>query len=116
MGSADAWTHCPIAHSCDAPRGERHASRDRRQLRHFGTPPEASRHVIRSNQEDHMRTSRAQLVSRSLATALLGTLTVFAAPSPVRANVVTDWDERAVTIVTPLGTYAAQRGIGMVHI
>jgi hypothetical protein len=63
-----------------------------------------------------MRTSRAQLVSRSLATALLGTLTVFAAPSPVRANVVTDWDERAVTIVTPLGTYAAQRGIGMVHI
>src|SRR6266849_5507595 len=40
---------------------------------------------------------------------------------PVRANVITDWDEKAVTVVTPMASlsgtlpYMAQRMMGMVH-
>jgi hypothetical protein len=32
------------------------------------------------------------------------------------ANVVTDWDEKAVAVVTPMPPYTAQRVMGMVHI
>src|SRR6266853_1567844 len=40
---------------------------------------------------------------------------------PVRANVITDWDEKAVAVVTPMSSlggtspYTAQRMMGMVH-
>jgi hypothetical protein len=41
---------------------------------------------------------------------------------PVRANVITDWDEKAVAVVSPMGptgvtqqVYTAQRMMGMVH-
>src|SRR5467141_385609 len=40
---------------------------------------------------------------------------------PVRANVITDWDEKAVAVVTPMSSlggtspYMAQRVMGMVH-
>jgi hypothetical protein len=38
------------------------------------------------------------------------------APSlPVSANVITDWDAKAVAIVTPMPPYDAQRVMGMVH-
>jgi len=32
------------------------------------------------------------------------------------ANVITDWDEKAVAVVTPMPPYTAQRVMGMVHI
>src|SRR5262245_32106185 len=35
--------------------------------------------------------------------------------SPAPANVITDWDENAVTLVTPLPPYVAARWMGMVH-
>jgi hypothetical protein len=36
--------------------------------------------------------------------------------APLRVhNVITDWDEKAVAIVTPMPPYDAQRVMGMVH-
>jgi hypothetical protein len=34
---------------------------------------------------------------------------------PVRANVITDWDDKAVAVVKPMPPYMAQRVMGMVH-
>jgi hypothetical protein len=36
-------------------------------------------------------------------------------PAPACANVITDWDEKAVAIVTPMPPYDTQRVMGMVH-
>jgi hypothetical protein len=41
-----------------------------------------------------------------------------AAPAPARANVITDWDEKAVVAVTPMASFGppmAQRMMAMVH-
>jgi hypothetical protein len=50
-----------------------------------------------------------------MAAALVGSSTVVAASSPARANVITDWDAKAVAVVTPMGPYHAQRAMGIVH-
>ena len=52
------------------------------------------------------------LIKRSLA-ALAG---LCIGTSPVLANVITDWDETAVTIVAGTTPYAAQRFMAMVHV
>ena len=58
----------------------------------------------------HTSTSRpipAALIAASLAVAIL---------APARANVITDWDEKAVAVATPIGTYPARRVMAMVHV
>ena len=52
----------------------------------------------------------------------MGALIGLGLPLPARANVITDWDEKAVAVVTPLmanfgatSPYMAQRRMGMVH-
>src|SRR5262245_56730311 len=49
----------------------------------------------------------------AIAAVLIGNLV--ATTSPVHANVITDWDAKAVAIVTPMPPYDAQRVLGMVH-
>ena len=60
--------------------------------------------------------------SRSAPAAIIGALIGLGVSAPTCANVVTDWDEKAVAVVTPLmanfaatSPYMAQRMMGMVH-
>ena len=61
-----------------------------------------------------MPTLRAHTIIRSIPVVLIGTWTV-GASVPACANVITEWDEKAVAVVTQMPPYAAQRAIGMVH-
>src|SRR5713101_8122244 len=66
---------------------------------------------------------RASMIhtSRSFPAALIGVSLAVAMPASARANVITDWDEKAVAVVTPMASlsgtlpYMAQRMMGMVH-
>jgi hypothetical protein len=61
--------------------------------------------------------SRTHRVSRSVSAALLGAAWIAAgAPAPARADVITDWDEKAVAVTLPMPVYPAQRVMGMVHV
>src|SRR5262249_41128775 len=64
-----------------------------------------------------MRTSSAGTTRRSILAALLGAWIAIGTPASVRANVITDWDEKGVAFVTsniagPSGT----RAMAMVHV
>ena len=60
-------------------------------------------------------------MSRSIPAALIGASLAVAIPASARANVITDWDEKAVAAVTPMSSlggtspYMAVRMMGMVH-
>jgi hypothetical protein len=51
-----------------------------------------------------------------VAPALLGAWIVLGAPLAVRANVITDWDEKAVAFVAKMPAYDAQRLVTMVEV
>src|SRR6516164_9774571 len=63
-----------------------------------------------------MLTSTAYTMGRSALAIIIGAWLVVGAAMSARANVITDWDEKAVAIVTPMPPYTAQRVMGMVHI
>jgi hypothetical protein len=69
--------------------------------------------------EENMRALVAYPMGRSVSAAIVGAWVAVVAPAPAFANVITDWDEKAVAVVTPsLGVpspYPAQRMMGMVH-
>jgi hypothetical protein len=65
--------------------------------------------------EENMHPSMVYTISRSVAAVIIGASVALGAPAPLRANVVTDWDEKAVAVVTPMAPYTAQRVMGMVH-
>jgi hypothetical protein len=71
--------------------------------------------------EENMRASTAYTLSRSVPAAMIGAWVAVGAPALACANVITDWDEKAVVAVTPLASlagttpYMAQRMMGMVH-
>jgi hypothetical protein len=55
-------------------------------------------------------------MNRLVPAALIGAWVAVGAPAPARANVITDWDEKAVAVVMPPGpggvtqqVYTAQR-------
>jgi hypothetical protein len=61
-------------------------------------------------------------MSRSIPVAMIGAWVAVSAPVSALANVITDWDEKAVAVVLPPGpigvaqqVYTAQRMMGMVH-
>jgi hypothetical protein len=54
-------------------------------------------------------------MSRSVPAAMIGAWVAVGVPAAACANVITDWDEQAVAVVTPMPPYTAQRAIGMVH-
>jgi len=54
---------------------------------------------------------------RSLSAATIATWLVAGAPPSASANVITDWDAKAVPMVAPpMSPYTAQRIVGMVHL
>ena len=69
-----------------------------------------------------MPTSTTYTMSRSALAIIIGAWLVVGAAMSASANVITDWDEKAVAIVLPPGpagvsqrVYTAQRMMGMVH-
>jgi hypothetical protein len=68
-----------------------------------------------------MRTFSGHTLSRSVSVAIFGAWVAIGVPAPAFANVITDWDEKALVVVTPLASlggtspYMAQRMMGMVH-
>src|SRR5690349_20135398 len=61
-------------------------------------------------------------LSHSTSTVLLGAWLAVGVPASASANVITDWDEKAVAVVTPAGAvggsqqvYTAQRLMGLLH-
>jgi PAP2 superfamily len=67
--------------------------------------------------EETMRAS----ICRSIPAALIGASLAVVIPSSARANVITDWDDKAVVVVTPMASlgnttpYMAERIMAMVH-
>jgi hypothetical protein len=73
--------------------------------------------------EGNMRVLLAYLMRRSVPAAMIGALIGFGVSAAARANVITDWDEKAVVLVTPMmaswgANYPslAQRIMAMVHV
>ena len=61
-------------------------------------------------------------MTHSVSTFVIGAWLAFGVPMSASANVITDWDEKAVAVVMPAGAvivsqqvYSAQRMMGMVH-
>jgi hypothetical protein len=71
--------------------------------------------------EGNMPASPSQTMSHSASAIMIGAWLAFGVPMSATANVITDWDDKAVVAVTPLaalgGTtpYMAQRMMAMVH-
>jgi hypothetical protein len=72
--------------------------------------------------EENVRALCTYPMSRSVPAAMIGVLICLGVPAPAYANVITDWDEKAIAVVTPLmasfaanSPYMAQRMMGMVH-
>src|SRR5437899_2206126 len=71
--------------------------------------------------EGNMPASPANTTSHSASTIIIGAWLAFAVPTSAAANVITDWDDKAVVVVTPMaalgGTtpYMAERMMAMVH-
>jgi hypothetical protein len=65
--------------------------------------------------------SIVRTVSRRVSISMFGAWLAVSSPAPARANVITDWDEKALVAVTPMSSlsntspYMAQRMMGMVH-
>jgi PAP2 superfamily len=55
-------------------------------------------------------------IRRSVPAAMIGAWVAVGVPAPAFANVITDWDEKAVAIITTMPPYTAQRVMGMVHL
>jgi len=58
---------------------------------------------------------RAVTIVRSIPTIAIGAWIAAGAPAPTHANVITDWDENAVSVARQMPPYSAQRVMGMVH-
>ena len=69
-----------------------------------------------------MPASMAYTMIRSASAAIIGAWLAVGAAAPACANVITDWDEKAIAAVAPLAgvappylPYLAYRMMGMVH-
>jgi hypothetical protein len=69
------------------------------------------------SREENLRASIVHTMTRSIPVAMIGAWVAVSAPASALANVITDWDEKAVAIVSPVSqsAYMAQRMMGMVH-
>jgi hypothetical protein len=71
--------------------------------------------------EENMRASMVHTMRSSVPVAIIGAWVAVGVPASAHANVITDWDETAVTLVIPMASlsgtvpYVAQRMMGMVH-
>ena len=61
-----------------------------------------------------MRISIDRIIDSTLL-AVIAALVVLGAPAAACANVIADWDEKAINLLKPLPNYPAERVMGMVH-
>jgi hypothetical protein len=86
------------------------------QIRHRGQLRRWAREV-----EENMRPLTACTMRRAVPAAMIGVWIALGAPaSSACANVITDWDEKAIAAVTPMSgqrhqSIPAQRMMGLVH-
>ena len=67
--------------------------------------------------EEHVRASIAYTMSHSVPAAILGAWIAVGAHAPASANVITDWDEKAVAFLQPrMVPPVAYRAMAIVHI
>jgi hypothetical protein len=66
--------------------------------------------------EENMRASIVHATGCLVRAGVFAGCLVVGVSVPAHADVITDWDENAVTIVTPMPTYPAQRMMGMVDV
>ena len=68
-----------------------------------------------------MPASLSHTMSHSASAIMIGAWLAFSVPVSASANVITDWDDKAVVAVTPMAAlgattpYMAQRMMAMVH-
>jgi hypothetical protein len=62
-----------------------------------------------------MRASIGHRVVGSIPLAIISAFVALGVPAAAGANVITDWDDKAITLVKPLPNYPAERIMGMVH-
>jgi hypothetical protein len=68
-----------------------------------------------------MEETMRALICRSIPAALIGASLAVIIPASARANVITDWDDKAVVVVAPMASlanttpYMAERIMAMVH-
>ena len=55
-----------------------------------------------------MRTLMAYTMSRSVSAAIFGAWVAIGVPAPAFANVITDWDEKALVVVTPMASLGGE--------
>jgi hypothetical protein len=74
-------------------------------------------------EERHMPHSTVYTMSRCASGIIFGAWLAVGVPAAAAANVITDWDEKAIAVVFPAGpvavsqqVYTAQRMMGMVHV
>jgi hypothetical protein len=66
--------------------------------------------------EENMRASMIHTMSRSIPAALIGASLAVAIPASARADVITDWDQKAIDIVAPrMPSPQAQRIVATMH-
>ena len=58
---------------------------------------------------------RASRIIGSIPVAIIAAIVGFGVPAAARANVITDWDEKAISLLRSLPNYPAERIMGMVH-
>src|SRR5262249_5955585 len=66
--------------------------------------------------EEFMHASITYSAQRSIPAVVMGAWAAVCVPAAASANVITDWDEKAVAIVAPMPPSPAQRVMGLVHI
>src|SRR5260370_3200791 len=64
--------------------------------------------------EENMRASMVHTTNRSVPAAMIGAWIAFGAPAQACANVITDWDAKAVAFAAPGAQ--GEREVAMVHI
>ena len=60
-----------------------------------------------------MRASTACKMSRSVPAAMIASWIAVGLPTPACANVITDWDEKAVAVVSPIVAAGVTQSIGL---
>jgi hypothetical protein len=66
--------------------------------------------------EENMRAAIVHATGDAFPACMIAACIAAGVSAPARADVITDWDENAITMVTPLPVYPAQRLMGMVDV
>ena len=84
-------------HARRAPNAKRNVQIPQRAQAMSCVHPTCQRHM-----EENMRASTAYKMSRSVPAAMIASWIAVGVPASACANVITDWDKKAVAVVSPI--------------